>query len=271
MSLRTPGQPIVFHAGQADADITSLDVKDLHTYGKVFTTHWVTIHDTAVDGSTPFSANALAKSMGGTPFKRPENGLFRPNGRFDEFYFDETGDTNMLTEVGASGGGFGSVMKLTQNKSGDKDGKLTLFYLGDVVHTGFDNLAFWSKDELVFVEDAGDTLHTQRNGLDSAYLFDLGVDYGKPGAPEPARILAQGRDASATVDSSLGGTPGFQNDGDNEITGFHVSNGDASDRGILGAREPQPGKAGWRVFYTGQHGDNVTYEILPADGKEFNF
>jgi hypothetical protein len=37
-SLAQPGQPIVFHAGQADADILSQDVLDLHTYGKVFQT-----------------------------------------------------------------------------------------------------------------------------------------------------------------------------------------------------------------------------------------
>ena len=30
--------PIVFHDGQADADILSDDVKDLHTYGKIFKT-----------------------------------------------------------------------------------------------------------------------------------------------------------------------------------------------------------------------------------------
>ncbi len=39
-------------------------------------------------------------------------------------------------------------------------GQLTLFYKCDVVHSAFDNVGFWSKDEIVFVEDAGDTLHT---------------------------------------------------------------------------------------------------------------
>jgi len=56
------GQPIVFHPGQADQDILSADVADLHTYGKVFPTKWITLHDTAVDGTTPFDANALARS-----------------------------------------------------------------------------------------------------------------------------------------------------------------------------------------------------------------
>ena len=58
--------------------------------------------------------------------------------------------------------------------------------------------------------------------------------------------------------------PGFQNDGDNEITGIHVSDGDAGIGGLLGAKIPRPFRDGWRVFYTQQHGDNVTYEIVRA-------
>ena len=84
------GNPIVFHAGMADADISSPDVQALHTYHKVFRTNWVTIHDTVVDGSSPFSANAAAKAAGATPFKRPENGQFHPGSNFKEFFFDET-------------------------------------------------------------------------------------------------------------------------------------------------------------------------------------
>jgi hypothetical protein len=72
-SLRT-GTPIVFH--DADTDTFSGDTADLNTYGNTFNTAWVTIHDTDVDGTTPYSANALAKSKGGTPFKRPENAQF---------------------------------------------------------------------------------------------------------------------------------------------------------------------------------------------------
>jgi hypothetical protein len=34
----------------------------------------------------------------------------------------------------------------------------------------------------------------------------------------------------------------------------------------LGAKNPKPFKAGWRLFYTGQHGDNVTFEISPVQG-----
>jgi hypothetical protein len=261
ISLRS-GQPIAFHSGSPDADAHSNDVLDLHTYGKTFDTKWVTIHDTTVDPPGVFSANDLAKSKSATPFKRPENGQFRPGTGFSEFVFDETGDTDIRTEVGASYGGFGSIMSL--KLTGDTTGKLTLVYLGDAAHSGFDNCAFWSKDEIVFVEDAGDTLHMQRNALDSAWLFDLNVNYANSGN-EPIRILAEGRDASATIDSGLSGTSGFQNEGDNEITGWHLSDGNPAVQGLLGAREPKPFKEGWRLFYTQQHGDNFTWEILPKD------
>src|SRR5262249_35671627 len=257
------GSPITFHAGQADADISSQGVRDLHTYHLAFRTNWVTIHDTSVNGSAPFDANAAAKAKGATPFKRPENGQFHPGTNFTEFFFDETGDTDIRTEIGPNFGGFGSIMKLTTSPDSDS-GAIQLFYLCDVGHTGFDNTAFWTKDKIVFVEDRGDTLHTQANALDSAFLFDVRVDYGAPGAPQPIRLLAQGRDASATIDSGISGLTGFQNEGDNEITGWHLSDGDSSIGGLLGAKNPVPFKAGWRLFYTGQHGDNHTYEILPS-------
>lgn len=161
-SLQT-GQPITFHGAD---DATSADVFDLHTYGKSFATSWVTIHDTDVDGTAPYNANALAKTKGGTPFKRPENGQFRPGSHFREFFFDETGDTNALTEVGAAGGGFGAIFKLTQASPTAETGTLSLFYLSDMARSSFDNVTFVSKNRVVFVQDGGDTLHTQANALD---------------------------------------------------------------------------------------------------------
>ena len=258
MSHAHPG-PIVF-GSNVDADITSQDVQDLHTYGLQFQTNWVTIHDTATQGTAPFTANAAAKAALGTPFKRPENGQFRPGTNFSEFIFDTTGDTNALSEAGSTFGGFGALFRLRM--SGDS-GILSLLYNSDVAHSGFDNCAFWDADHIVFVEDAGDTLHTQRNALDSAFLFDVNVDYSNP-ANQPVRILAEGRDPSATLDSQFGGKPGFQNDGDNEITGWHLSDGDPTVNGLLGAKIPTPFRNGWRLFFTQQHGDNNTWEILKA-------
>jgi hypothetical protein len=211
MSRAHMGQPIAFHAGGADVDILSQDTKDLRTYGLVFQTTWVQLHDTATDGFGSFNANALAKTRQATPFKRPENGQFRPASNFSEFVFDETGDTDIRTEAGSDYGGFGSLFRL--KLMGDNSGFLTLLYKGDSVHAGFDNCAFWSADQIVFVEDAGDTLHTQRNALDSAYLFDLNTDYSK--GKQPVRIIVEGRDPSATIDSGISSAPGvsgFQNE-----------------------------------------------------------
>jgi Bacterial protein of unknown function (DUF839) len=254
---------------QIDADIVSQDQHDLNTYGNTFATQWVTIHDTATDGSTPFDANAAAKSHGGTPFKRPENGLFRPGTSFREFFFDATGDTNALSPANAYGG-WGGVFKLRQSTPTAVTGTLRLFYAGDQTHSGFDNTAWLDKNHVAFVEDAGDLLHTQRNALDSAYLLDARIN----GPQAPLRFLAEGRDASATIDSGLGSLPnsGFQNDGDNEITGLHVSDGNPTVKGLLGRAVPNDvlGKGDdhsgdalpWRVFWTQQHGDQVTYELL---------
>lgn len=250
-------QPIKFDSTSA----LTQDVLDLHTYGLEFDTKWVTIHDSNVDGTEAFNANVLAKANDGTPFKRPENGQFRPGSQFREFYFDETGDTSATSTANTNYGGYGSVMRLRQRDPSADSGKLSLFYLADQVHAGFDNVAFWDEDHIVFVEDAGDTLHQQRNALDSGYLFDVRYNYSNS-ANQPVRILAQGRDPSATIDSGLLGSAGFQNEGDNEITGIHVSDGDASVNGLLGAKQPRPFRDGWRVFYTQQHGDNVTYEII---------
>ena len=44
-----------------------------------------------------------------------------------------------------------------------------MFYKSDQAHGGFDDLALLSRDAVTFVEDAGDTLHGQRNALESGY------------------------------------------------------------------------------------------------------
>jgi Bacterial protein of unknown function (DUF839) len=286
------GQPVKFtkpaSASQADvATAANTDISGsnsggyvaLHTYGTSYATKWITIATTDSTTALPGADdNALAKSAGATPFKRPENGVFRPGSKFKEFYFDETGDTDERTCAGRvlppatvttpcvspdQTGGYGSIFELVQSPKSD-DGTISVLYNGDPVHAGFDNTAFLSKDQIVFVEDAGDTLHAQRNALDSAWLFDVDADYAH--GAQPTRIIAEGRDASATIDSGLSGSSGFVNEGDNEITGFIVSDGDASVNGLLGAADPKPFKPNgrWRVFWTQQHGDNNTWEMIAA-------
>jgi hypothetical protein len=262
-----------------DLDVATASVNPaaelaLHTYNHPLDAKWITIETTTSATAAPGpDDNALAKSKHATPFKRPENGLFRPGSHFGEFYFDETGDTNATTAAAATGG-FGSIFRLTQSPTSDA-ATIQLFYLGDATHSAFDNNAFFGGTQVAFVEDAGDTLHGQRNALDSAWLFDTTVDYSH--GAQPIRFIAQGRDASATLDSSMSGpfnaafntgpTPkSFYNDGDNEITGIHVADGDATKNGVLGAKLPKPfrGDGQWRAFYTQQHGDNVTYELVSS-------
>lgn len=254
--MRADGTAIGFDGTNA----LTPDLAALHTYGRTFATRWVTVHDTAVDGLASFCANSAAKAAQATPFKRPENGVFRPGTAFGEFYFTETGDTSTASTANNGYGGYGGVFRLTQTGPSADTGTLSLVFAGDREHTGFDNIQFMTADQLAVVEDAGDTLHTQRNALDSGYLLDV-----SSARPAPLRFLAEGRDPSATIDSALAAmkAPGFDNDGDNEITGIHVSDGDPTPAGLLGAKVPRPFAHGWRVFYTAQHGDNVTYELFP--------
>ena len=254
----------------------------IHSYGHSLDTRWVTIHDTAVDGTAAFNANDLAKSHNGTPFLRPENGQFAPGAGFKEFFFDETGDTNAtatengdkLTGAGGSGG-WGAIQKLTQSDPSANTGKLTLFFLCNENVTGLDNTTFLSNDRITFVEDAGDTLHQQRSddtrahvsginaGFDSGFVFNINTNYAT--GAKPIRWLAQGRDALAALDASANPSGFGKNEGDNEITGVHVSDGDPGTGGILGAKQPHLFHGGWRWFYTQQHGDNFLFEVIPAD------
>ena len=269
--LNEGGTPIT------QASQTAVNAPDqvlLHSYGHSLDTRWVTIHDTAVDGTTPFNANTLAKAKDGTPFLRPENGQFRPGSGFKQFFFDETGDTNATATENATAGGWGAIQKLTQSDPSANTGKLTLFFLCNENISGLDNTAFLSASKITFVEDAGDTLHQQRSddtrahvagvnaGFDAGYVWDVNTNYADP-ANKPIRWLAQGRDALAAIDAATGGFG--KNDGDNEITGVHVSNGDPGTGGILGAKVPHLFYGGWRWFWTQQHGDNFLFEVIPAD------
>src|SRR5262249_26721945 len=204
-----------------------------------------------------FNANTAAKAAHATPFKRPENALFRPGSHFREFYFDETGDTSATSPENDTAGGWGSVMKLTQSSPTASTATLSLFFKADETTASFDNVAFLSRNQVTFVQDMGDGLHSAANALDSAFVLDTDADYSDP-ANKPLRWLAEGRDPSATIDSDTANTG---NEGDNEITGAHVSDGDPTVDGILGAKIPDLSDSGWRWFWTQQHGDNTTWEV----------
>ncbi|MGZ4438701.1 MAG: alkaline phosphatase PhoX, partial [Nocardioidaceae bacterium] len=251
--LRGDGTPVT--AAQVQANPSDPFITDLHTFGTSFRTTWVTVHT----GPGTYDATASAKAANATPLKRPENGVFRPGSDFREFYFTETGDT---TTGSSLPGAYGGVFRISQSSPSASSGRISIAAVGDREHTGFDNISFASRDKVLVVEDAGDGLHAGRNALDSGYVFDVSDD--ERGAPEPVRWLAEGRDASATFDAA--GGPSY-NDGDNEITGIHVSDGDPTVAGLLGAKVPDVHAPAWRTFWTQQHGDNVTWEVTWSDGR----
>ena len=263
LQVEIDGQPITFHANDAVGD-TFADVQvKLHTPGSKWKARWVTLHDTAVQGTSAFDANALAKAAGATPFKRPENLQFLPGSGFSTFFFDATGDTNADSgnqPALAARGAWGAIFRVDIDPD-ESDGTISIFVLGDKDHAAFDNLAFSGRDTLIACEDRGDTLHQQLNTLDSCWAYDV-----KGKDPNPRRFLALGRDDASLKDVGFidAKTEGFQNDGDNEPTGIHVSNGkQSSEDGAEGMLGTNRNLKSARWFITQQHGNNTVFEILP--------
>jgi hypothetical protein len=94
-------------------------------------------------------------------------------------------------------------------------------------------------------EDRGDTLHDQLNKLDSIWAYKL-----SPAGTIVARFIALGQDQMAT-------------DEDNEPTGLHMSEGDATINGLIGTKTFKKDRA--LLFFTQQHGENNLFEVFPRD------
>jgi hypothetical protein len=60
----------------------------------------------------------------------------------------------------STAGGWGTLFQLTQSSPSADTGRIRVFYKGDQVHSGVDNIGFFSATQLGAVEDAGDLLHT---------------------------------------------------------------------------------------------------------------
>jgi hypothetical protein len=265
LQVSVNGTPIVFHGA---------GILALHS-GQTLQAKWVTIHDTDVDGTTAFDANALAKTKLATPLKRPENGKFVPGTDFRSFVVAETGDTSKVAgdyPGAAERGAWAALLRVDMPKAGADTATVKAVIVGDQAHASFDNVTFLDKKTVLLTEDRGETLHQQANALDSLWSFDITKPLDKINA-DAKRLIAQGRDPEATGDIAIKEpappTPLTHNDGDNELTGVHVSDGSTSPSGILGAELPTNagGWGPWRMFITGQHGANITYEIV-ATGKK---
>jgi hypothetical protein len=280
LQVSVDGAPIVFHDAATDGPQAARDdalgdpIKALHS-GQSLEAKWITIHDTDVDGTAPFDANAAAKANKGTPLKRPENGKFVPGTGFKSFVFTETGDTNKVAgdyPGAAERAAWGALLRIDLPKAGADAGTVKAVVVGDQAHAAFDNITFLDKSTALVGEDRGDTLHQQANALDSLWAFDINKPLDKIKA-DAKRLEAQGRDPEATGDVALReiAPTRTHNDGDNEVTGIHVSDGSTSVDGLLGSDLPSNagGWSPWRIFVTGQHGANITYEVLSV-GKHKN-
>ena len=250
------GHAVRFHAGNPSGDVFSQDRLRLHTLGTSWPAHWITIHNTATNGTAAFDANALAKAAGATPFERPENFQFRPGSSFKTFVFAATGDTNADSgdvPALAKRGAWGTLF--TVNITNGTSGHISILALGDAEHSSFDNVAFADRNTLLAGEDRGDGLHAQLNRLDSIWAYDM------TDPANPVRFLALGRDTESEADAALldAGTAGYQNEGDNEVTGVHVSSGSQFVAGMQGR---SGALANPRWFFTQQHGKNIVWEIL---------
>jgi hypothetical protein len=281
LQVSVNGTPIVFHDGAtlgaaaARDDALGAPIAALHS-GQTLQAKWITLHDTAVDGTTGFDANALAKSKGATPLKRPENGKFVPGTDFRSYVVDETGDTSKVAgdyPGAAERGAWGGLLRVDMPKAGADTATVKAVIVGDQTHASFDNVTFLDTKTVLLAEDRGETLHQQANALDSLWSYDITKPLNQINA-DAKRLVAQGRDPEATGDIAIKEpappTPLTHNDGDNELTGIHVSDGSTGSDGILGAEPPfnAGGWSPWRIFVTGQHGANITYEIVQTGGKK---
>ncbi len=251
------GNPIVFvpvDAGHPNGDTRSQNQLLLHTVGASWPVQWVTVHDTAINGTNPFDANALAKAAGATPFKRPENGQFQPGSHFRTFVFVVTGDTDNTAgtdPVLAARGAWGGIFRVDLNANCES-GNISLVVLGDADHASFDNVTFVDdKDTILVTEDRGDMLHDQLNKLDSIWAYKLNQQH--PDRSIAARFVGLGEDRMAPIATEE----------DNEPTGLHMSEGDSTIHGLIGTREFRKDRA--MLFFTQQHGENNLFEVLPID------
>ena len=250
LQVSIDGQPVKFIKVDTDhpfGDVFSINQLKLHTLGTSWPVQWITIHDTATDGTASFDANLAARDAGATPFKRPENAQFLPGSDFKTFFFDATGDTDATAgnvPALAARGAWGSIFRVDL-RDNLTSGKISIVVLGDQFHAAFDNLTFADDNVLLATEDRGDTLHDQLSVLDSVWAFDVSTNNVKD-----ARLLALGRDPEAAP----------AGEEDNEPTGLHFSDGDSSVAGLIGTKPLDPSNS--RLFVTEQHGENVIWEIL---------
>ena len=179
---------------------------------------------TAPRPSTPTrSPRASARRSSG-----PRTACSVPARSFREFFFTETGDTNALTEAGARAtAASAALFKLSQQPPFGQPGHAEAVLPGRRrAHRLRQHRVLVTKDRLVVGRGRG------RHAAHAAQRARLGLalrrtarllESGQPADPDPRPGPRRRRPPSTRRCSAR---HGFQNDGDNEITGIHVSDGD---------------------------------------------
>ena len=197
----------------------------------------------------------------------PRTAQFRPGKQFKEFFFDATGDTDAATQAGSA------VRRLRRRLQADAiepvrrqrrphallprrhrpHGPRQRRVLGQGPRRRSSRTAATVCTPRTMPSTppgsstCGPTTRTRTTSPSAS---------SRSAATRPPRSTPRSRRARrATVSRTRATT---------RSPGIHVSDGDPGIHGILGDREPHPFHGGWRIFYTQQHGDNFTWEILPA-------
>ena len=161
-------------------------MKDLHTYGKALKAKWVMVHDTGKDGTSPFDANKIAKAKAATPLKRPENGLFRPARISPNSCSTRPATPMPIPRQARNMAALVECSSSRRHRPRRPRARIALVYRGKKAIRGSTISPSGPPTRWMFVEDAGDKLHSQRNALDSGYVVDLTADYSKEGTERPA-------------------------------------------------------------------------------------
>ena len=236
----------------------------LHTYGKTFTTRWVTIHDTpstatpvqreharegaerdAVQAARRTACSVRARSSRSSTSTRPAT------------------RTRRAPENGCCGGWGVDLQADAEVDRQPTPARCRSSTSGDAAHAGFDNVAFLSQEPDRLRRGRGrrrctgsatgsTRLHARRDDG----LLEPGEQACALARRGPRRV---GDDRRRPTAASARTTTTTRSPAFTSRTAIPATDG------ILGAKDPHPWQADgdtWRWFYTQQHGDNPTYEVL---------
>ena len=200
-----------------------------------------------------------------TPFKRPENGAVPPGHglprvllRRDRRHRRHEPGERRPRAAGAR------CFKLTQSEPvGATPATLSLFYKGDQAHAGFDNV------DVPLARPGRVRRGRRRHAARPAQRARLRLRARRHArlleARRPAGPLAR-RGPRRVGDARLRATAASART--TATTRSPASTSPTATRAPAGSsarRRPTCGDGGWRWFYTQQHGDNPTYEVLLGD------